>query len=1172
MQVLLRPVCELAEYDKMKSLLEKDRKPIGLFGCVDSQKVHIASALGENFKVKLVVTYSEMRAREIYEDFLLYEPNCVIYGAKDLMFYQADIHSNDITKQRMMCYRKLIEGDSLVVITTFSALMNVEVPLEVISKNCIDIGTRGMLNLDRVSKQLVKMGYERSHQVEEIGQFSIRGSIIDIFDLTEENPYRIELWGDEVESIRTFDVLSQRSIEIKKNVKIFPANEMIMSESEIYEGLRKIEKETKIRCEELRKQFLTEEAYRLKSAVENLREEIVEFQSYVNLESYVKYFYSNLVSFVEMFDVDNTLIVLDEQSKLKSQAEAIELEFNENMSQRLMKGYILSKQADILYGRKKVANIILKYSCMSVGLFETRDVVVKLEDKFDIVAKSLPAYQNNFKQLCDDITKYKKEKYRILIMFRSRTRAKRIANELMDNDIIAFYSEDRDREIKEREIMTTYGVVGKSFEYPLLKFVVISESDIFNEQPRKRKEKSSYKGERIKDYAQLSVGDYIVHENHGLGIYRGIEKIESGKAIKDYVKIEYAKGDNLYIVATELDVLQKYASAGARKPKLNKLGGKEWATTKSKVRGNLVAVAKELVELYAKRQEKKGYRYSEDSLWQNEFEELFPYRETYDQVRAIEDTKRDMESERIMDRLICGDVGYGKTEIALRAAFKAVTDGKQVAYLVPTTILAQQHYNTFSQRMKNFPIRVELLSRFRSAKQQKDVIKALKRGEVDIIIGTHRLLSKDVEFRDLGLLIVDEEQRFGVTHKEKIKQIKDEVDVITLTATPIPRTLHMSLIGIRDMSILEEAPNERLPIQTYVMEYNDELVREAIVRELSRGGQVYYVYNRVEHIQEVASELIDTIPEANITYAHGQMKENELERIMYAFANGEIDVLVATTIIETGLDISNANTIIIHDSDKFGLAQLYQLRGRVGRSNRNAYAFLLYQKDKLLKEVAEKRLQAIKEFTRLGSGFKIAMRDLEIRGAGNLLGMKQHGHMDAVGYEMYCKMLGQEVNKLKGIATKEEITTSVDITIDAYIPNTYIVNEIQKLDIYKRIANISNEVELNEMNDELLDRFGEVPLPARNLLRIAMVKARANKLYITDVKEQDDAIKLIFTQDAKIDPEKLVYLVEKSRGQFAFRDNTKPTLVYRRNDEEKSKNVVEIVEKLLQNIEVLIII
>ena len=660
----------------------------------------------------------------------------------------------------------------------------------------------------------------------------------------------------------------------------------------------------------------------------------------------------------------------------------------------------------------------------------------------------------------------------------------------------------------------------------------------------------------------------MVHENHGLGIYQGIEKIEVDKISKDYMKIYYAKGGNLYIPATQLDLIQKYAGSDSKKPKLTRLGTQEWTKTKAKVRGAVKEIAKDLVELYAARQNQDGFVYGEDTVWQKEFEEMFPYEETEDQLLAINAVKKDMESHKIMDRLICGDVGYGKTEIAIRAAFKAVQENKQVVYLVPTTILAQQHYNTFCQRMKDFPVRVDLMCRFRTPAQQRDTIQNLKRGLVDIVVGTHRVLSDDIEYKDLGLLIIDEEQRFGVQHKEKIKKLKKNVDVLTLTATPIPRTLHMSLIGIRDMSVLEEAPQDRLPIQTYVMEYNDEMVREAIERECARNGQVYYVYNRVEDIAEVTAHIQKLVPELNVSFAHGQMKEHELEKIMYDFINGDIDVLVSTTIIETGLDISNVNTMIIHDADRLGLSQLYQLRGRVGRSGRMAYAFLLYRKDKLLKEIAEKRLAAIREFTDLGSGFKIAMRDLEIRGAGNLLGAEQHGHMEAVGYDMYCKMLNEAVKHLKGELSEEDtFTTALDVNVDAYIPDSYIPNEYHKLDIYKRIAAIESEEEMDDMIEELIDRFGDIPKKVELLLEVARLKNLAHQAYVTEVTQKGVTYTFRMYEKAKIHVERIPDLLKQFPEALSFKaDISDPKFICQKKKKTKRgevENPIEVVKKVL---------
>lgn len=1145
MRALLAPLEELAEYEEMKQALAKEKAAVSLSGCVDSEKLHIIYGLGDGFRYKIIATYSDIKAKELYEDYKFYDRNVTLYPAKDLIFFQADIHGNQLVMERMKCLRRLLEGRPVTVITTYDALMAPQIPMEVFRRHVISIDKRTPVVESELAARLVELGYEKNYQVEAPGQFSIRGGIIDIFDLTEENPYRIELWGEDVESIRSFDILSQRSIEKLESITIYPATEMILTTEELHAGLKKIQAEAKEQAGKLRKEMKTEEAYRIESQVKELAEQLVELgvsRNAVNLESYVRYFYPELSTFLECFDKERTCVFLDEPMRMKEHTSAIELEFRESMAHRAQKGYILPGQMDILFGAEEIAARLTRGRVVSIATMDGKNPFFKADKKYDIQARSLSSYNNSFETLVKDLTSYKKRGYRILLLSGSRTRAKRLAEDLQEQEINAFYTEDPMREVQPGEVMTCYGRVLKGFEYPLLKFMVISESDIFGAEKKKKKKKRKYEGQKINDFNELKVGDYVVHESHGLGIYQGIEKVEVDRIVKDYMKISYRDGGILYVLATGLDVIQKYASADAgSKPKLNKLGTQEWNRTKSKVRTAVDEVAQDLVELYAVRQQKKGFQYGKDTVWQREFEEMFPFEETEDQLSAIAATKADMESTKIMDRLICGDVGYGKTEIAIRAAFKAVQEGKQVVYLVPTTILAQQHYNTFVQRMKDFPVRVDLLSRFRTAAEQKKTIADLKKGMVDIVIGTHRVLSADVEFKDLGLLIIDEEQRFGVTHKEKIKKMKEDIDVLTLTATPIPRTLHMSLIGIRDMSVLEEAPNERQPIQTFVCEYNDELVREAIVRELSRNGQVYYVYNRVNNIADIAAGIQDLVPEANVAFAHGQMKETELERIMFDFINGEIDVLVSTTIIETGLDISNVNTMIIHDSDQLGLSQLYQLRGRVGRSNRTSYAFLMYKRDKLLKEIAEKRLEAIKEFTDLGSGFKIAMRDLEIRGAGSLLGRSQHGHMQAVGYDLYCKMLNEAVKTLKGIPTIEDFNTVVDLDADAYIPPSYIVNEIQKLDIYKRIAGIEDEKECDDMREELLDRFGEIPKSAANLLRIALIRSHAHHLYITELKGKNEVLQMILRQDAPIVVENIPVLLQEYGGKMTFEPKGTPT-------------------------------
>jgi transcription-repair coupling factor (superfamily II helicase) len=1153
MQALLAPLRELAEYELIMDTLKSEDAVLGISGCVDSQKLHLIYGLSEDSKAKLIVTYSDLRAKEIYEEYKFYDHRVMLFPAKDLIFFQADIQGNRLTRERVSVLRRIMEGKPFTIVTTFAALMAPQVMWD-LSSDVVKVNTGEVLDGNALAAHLIEMGYERQYQVESAGQFSQRGGIIDVFDLTEENPYRIELWGDEVDSIRSFDILSQRSIEPLESITIYPAAEFVLDEERVARGLRAIKEEGTRQEKVFRDAHMIEEAVRIRNVAAELEERLSFARSTVNAGSFIRYFYEEPGTLTRLVQQqvaasfgkgEKVLFFLDEPSRIAEHAGAVELEFRESMEQRMRKGYILPRQANILYSRESAAARLRKSPLILLATMDSKNPLWKPDPKIDISVKSISSYHNSFETLVKDLKTYRKTGYRILLLSGSRTRANRLAGDLREEGLTAIYTEDPSREIQPGEVLTYYGHVAKGFEYPLLKFACISESDIFGAESKKKKKKKSFQGKKINDFNELSPGDFVVHVSHGLGIYRGIEKIPMDKVIRDCLKIEYRDGGNLYIPATGLDVIQKYASADAKTPKLNKLGSKEWEKTKTKVRSAVDEVAKDLVALYAARQQSKGYAFEGDTVWQREFEELFPYEETEDQLAAIEETKADMESDRIMDRLICGDVGYGKTEIAIRAAFKAVQEGRQVVYLVPTTILAQQHYNTFIQRMKDYPVRVELMSRFRTPAQIRKVIGDLKKGFVDIVIGTHRVLSADVTFKDLGLLIIDEEQRFGVAHKEKIKKLKENVDVLTLTATPIPRTLHMSLIGIRDMSVLEEPPGDRLPIQTFVMEYNEEMVREAIVRELSREGQVYYVHNRVQTIAEVAAAISTLVPEATVAFAHGQMQERELERIMFEFINGEIDVLVSTTIIETGLDISNVNTMIIHDSDNMGLSQLYQLRGRVGRSNRTAYAFLMYKRDKMLKEVAEKRLMAIKEFTELGSGFKIAMRDLEIRGAGNLLGVKQHGHMEAVGYDLYCKMLSDAVAKQKGAPEGEDFDTLADLTVDAFIPGEYIVNEVQKLDIYKRIAGIESNKEKEDMRDELLDRFGGVPASVENLLRIALIRVNAHNLEILEVKGRPGRLSLSFLPNAHIDPLKIPALLTKYKSSLSFTAYGNPLFTYR---------------------------
>ena len=1175
MKALFEPLRELSSFEQLNNHVEYHPGVILTTGCIDAQKSHIVNGLLPGGAARILIAHDETKARELLAACQFFAPGAVYFPAKDILFYQSDVRGNALTRERMLVYQALFEQEAPVIVTTMDAVLERIIPLEVIQNARLTLETEMELDLEEVRHQLVHIGYEYNYQAEQPGQFAVRGGILDVFPLTEDAPYRIELWGDEVDSIRRFDPESQRSIESLDRICVYPASELVLDEAVLQAGAKAIQKECDSIYEVYRKEMKTQEAHRLKENTQFLLEQLTEGSSILGAETYVSYFYKDTACLLDGLTSkasaaaaagNKALVFVDEPIRCVEKMKVTEKEFSESMKLRLEKGYILPGQMDAMFSPEQTLAKLTQMHTVLLSTLDVKPAGFRIAATCNFRAQSVSSYNGSFELLARDLKQYHRQGYRIILLSASRSRAARLAEDLMNEGITVFYSENYDRQLQAGETMVLYGRLKRGFEYPDLKFAILTEYDIFGAEKKKKKRRKLYEGERINSFSELNIGDYVVHENHGLGIYRGIEKVEVNKNIKDYIKIEYAKGGNLYILATQLELIQKYAGADAKAPKLNRLGGQEWIRTKAKVSGAVKEIAKDLVELYAARQNREGFAYGQDTIWQREFEEMFPFEETEDQLAAIEATKRDMESKKIMDRLICGDVGFGKTEIAIRAAFKAIQDGKQVAYLVPTTILAQQHYNTFAQRMKDFPVQVDLLCRFRTTKEQKQTIEDLKRGMADVVIGTHRLLSQDVSFKNLGLLIIDEEQRFGVTHKEKIKQMKKDVDVLTLTATPIPRTLHMSLIGIRDMSVLEEAPNDRMPVQTYVMEYDEEMVREAIERELARGGQVYYVFNKVNQIVDMTAKIAALVPKASVAFAHGQMKERELEDIMYQFINGEIDVLVSTTIIETGLDISNANTMIIHDADNLGLSQLYQLRGRIGRSNRTSYAFLMYRRNKLLREVAEKRLSAIREFSELGSGFKIAMKDLEIRGAGNLLGAQQHGHMEAVGYDLYCKMLNTAVKSLKGETVVPTFDTTLELDVDAYIPTTYIQNESQKLDVYKRIACIESEEERSEMLDELIDRFGEPPKTVETLLEIAVLKAHAHRLYLTEISEKGNQIRFVLYEKADVNVAKIPEIVQLFRPYLNFRMDAKnPYFVY---DKKKgSPNTMTVVLSFLKVME-----
>ena len=1155
-RVLGEPFEKLNIYTELKEWLASGDGFVNVTGTTGegTDRVFMMQGFGDDASVRLILTYNDRRAEELYSDMKFYGRDVYMYPAKDILFFSADVHGNAITRRRMEVLRRLATGEPCTIIATVDAMYDKIPALSYMKKYVINIHAAQSLDLDELKGKLVDLGYEKTDSVEEPGQFAIRGGIVDIFPLTEECPYRIDMWDDEVDTIKTFDAESQRSIEDVDELVIYPAGEMVLSKERIDRGIHRLEAELKPYAKKLKDSFQTEAYARIKGEIATLKEQLTEFSAIYGVDSYVDYFYSDTVSLVDCLPED-AYIFIDETKKVTEKADGSEKSFLSSLTHRLEGGYILPGQMKVLFTYDDVLEKCRRYKVVGFDSFVGEDDRVKYAHRVEIESREVHSYRNNFDALVTDIKKWKKDKYSVLFVSPSSVGAKRMVDNLMDNDVICHYLNDPDKALAAREMAVMPGRLRAGFMIPEMKLIVVSEGDVFSSKTshsQASRKKLPRAGEIVKSFSDVSVGDYVVHEKYGIGIYRGLEKIEVDGALKDYLVIEYAEGGKLYVLASETDRIQKYRSKESRAPKINRLGGSEWQKVRNKVKGHVSEVAQHLVKLYSERQAREGFAYSPDSEWQKEFEETFPYTETDDQLKAIEDVKADMESHKIMDRLVCGDVGFGKTEVAIRAAFKAVGDSKQVAYLVPTTILAEQHYETFTERMKDYPVTVRLLCRFCTQKEIKSTLRELKEGKVDIVIGTHRLLSKDVEFKNLGLLIIDEEQRFGVNHKEKIKEMKTNVDVLTLTATPIPRTLHMSLVGIRDMSLLEEPPVDRRPIQTYVMEYDRELAREAIARELARHGQVYYVYNRVEGIERFADDVRSLVPYANVEIAHGQMDGRTLEDIMYRFNKKEIDVLVCTTIIETGLDIPNANTIIIHDANLFGLAQLYQLRGRVGRSDRSAFAFMFYRRNKMISEVAEKRLRAIKEYTDLGSGVKVSKADLNIRGAGSVLGESQSGNYEVVGYDLYCKMLNDAVRELRGEKVFHEYETEIDLPVDSFIPETYVKNDFVKLELCKRISLIKNEDEYNDIVDELIDRFGDIPDETMNLLDVALLRANANICFITRIWYKDGDLRFVMYNRADINVDGIDELVKSYSGRMKFVMGAKPEFILKLGREEKN--------------------
>ncbi|WP_352399499.1 transcription-repair coupling factor [Anaerotignum sp.] len=1158
MKTLTEPLLELEGYQNVLESIRNNHTPVFATGVIDVEKAHLLFSIKEHCqRPLLILTYSELRAREILEDISFFHRNPIYYPAKDILFYSADVHSMEMNRQRFIAMERLLSGERSIIVASMEALLDRFPRKEIFTKFILTLKVGDVLNMTQLIRQLICLGYERTELVESAGQFALRGGILDIYSLTCDEAVRIEMWDDEIDSIRSMDPASQRSVDKLEEARIFPMRELVYEESLAEIAANKVSKEFSKCLQNMEKKGLIGEAERLRENIGEDAERLRMEKNLSNIGSYIPYFYQETVSLLDYIPKD-TLLCFDEPERIREHMATVMEEYEESMKGRISQGYLLPGQAKLLFDYTDVQRQAEGFGRILLAGLNQRTLGFEPKVKVDFAVRSTPSFRKRVDLFCEELHYLKKREYRTLILGGTGSRAQRMAKELSDLGIPAVYMENLEAPMPKGAVWVAKGSLSKGFSYEYINLAVFSDSELFGGGEKKKKKKKK-NGTAIESFTDLKIGDFVVHDNHGIGVFCGLEKISVEGVQKDYMKISYRDGGNLFVPVNQMDMVQKYIGSGGAAPRLNKLGGQEWVKAKAKTRAAIKILAEDLVALYAKRSAAKGHSYCGDTVWQREFEESFPYEETEDQLNAIEDVKHDMESGKVMDRLICGDVGYGKTEVAIRAAFKAVQDGKQVAFLVPTTILAQQHYNTFVQRMAGYPVTIELLSRFRTAKQQKESLKNLQQGYADIVIGTHRILSKDVEFKDLGLIIVDEEQRFGVSHKEKLKRLRENVDVLTLSATPIPRTLHMSLSGIRDMSLLEEPPQERHPIQTYVMENNPEFVREAIHREIARGGQVYYLYNRVDSISEEAFRLQKMIPEANISFAHGQMSERELEGIMEDFISGETDVLVCTTIIETGMDISNANTIIIQDADRMGLSQLYQLRGRVGRSNRIAYAYLLYRRDKMLREVAEKRLQTIREFTEFGSGFKIAMRDLEIRGAGNLLGAEQHGHMESVGYDMYCRLLEEEVQNLKGEAPKEELAeTTVDINISAYIPDFYIKNQEQRMELYKKIANVRTQEAYFDIQEEMEDRYGDLPKSVQTLLEIVLIKAEARSLGISSIVQKRGNIVIEFRSDAKTDPIKLTKIISEGRGKYLFTAGANPYLTLKLQKDKENKSLEEI--------------
>ena len=1159
--------CLIEQLEKNKKFQEylqniKEKiSPINISGLSDVGKTHIiGTTVAKQKQPACIITYNEIQAKKLLKDLKFFLPDYQIeyFPQKEISPYDYDIQSKDILYERMKILNQIENEKIDIVVTTIECIMQKLPPKELIYQNIMKFQVGSIFKmpnqrlnlkgtLEEVKEVLILLGYERKDIVETKGQFSIRGGIVDI-GIFEKNGVRIEFWGDEIDSIRYFNLSSQRSTEMINEITIYPAHEFLV------DNLVTIDKEEIENSDKgmipLYSKNLEKITNRIQEKYKNAQVdvEIIKNGDYLSkIDKYFNEFYEkqeNLINFLPK----NSLIYVDEITKILQRRENIMIDNNHLIQSLVEKERFVPEAIENLsqFSIKEWEKIEKERQT----IFLHTNITTRSENKYEFNYREINLYKSELDLLITDLKNWIKEKKNIVIVAGNEIGKEKIENLLKQNEMI----------LPKIEI----GSLSSGFESYDLNLIVISLIHTFEGEMKRKKVSNNFKqGEKIV-FADLKQGDFVVHRSHGIGQFIGVNTITADNITKDYIKIKYKNEDVLYVPTNNLDNVRKYIGAGeSAPPKLNKLGSKEWANTKTRVKKNLQEIAKDLIELYAKRQKVKGFAFSEDTEWQRQFEDNFPYQETDDQLKCIAEVKKDMQMPRPMDRLLCGDVGYGKTEVAIRAAFKAVMDQKQVAYLVPTTILANQQYEEFKTRMEEFAIKVELLNRFRTKKEQEEIVKKLKLGEVDVVVGTHRILSKDLEFKDLGLLIIDEEHRFGVKDKEKIKQLKNNIDVLTMTATPIPRTLHMSIVGVRDMSVIYEPPQDRRPVQTYVLEYDTEVIKEAITRELERDGQVFYLFNNVEGIERKALEISNLVPEAKVEFAHGKMTGKELEEIMGQFIHKEINVLVCTTILESGIDIPNANTIIVENADRLGLAQLYQIRGRVGRSDKQAYAYITYKRDKLLNEVADKRLKAIKEFTEFGSGFKIAMRDLEIRGAGSLLGELQHGHMEQVGYDTYCKLLDEVVKEMQGIEVKEEQEVQIDMNISSYIPDSYIDNSSQKIEVYQNIALCRNEQDIQNVIDEIIDRYGPMPKELESLIEIARIKEQCKKSNVIKIAQRMQSLVFYFNQE-KYDPKIIDELIKKYEFYIKFSTGVEPYITLKIGECSDKELIVKTKEFLQQ--------